>query len=102
MWRTAEPALIQAESYASVRYYVMLRLQFPPARRRSSGKERKDAQFGSNSESSPLNGGRTLCQGNPIPKHDTARLFQSTLAGWDPFGFHCWLRSWMTVDDATP
>jgi hypothetical protein len=39
---------------------------------------------------------------DPIPKHDTARLFQSSLAGWDPFGFYCWLRSWMTVNNATP
>lgn len=28
-------------------------------------------------------------EGTPFPKHDTARLFQSTLAGWDPFGFYC-------------
>jgi hypothetical protein len=25
----------------------------------------------------------------PFPKHDTARLFQSTLAGSDRFGIHC-------------
>jgi hypothetical protein len=27
-------------------------------------------------------------------KQDTARLFQSTLAGWDPFGFYRGWRSW--------
>ena len=29
------------------------------------------------------------CRIGTFPKHDTARLFQSTLAGWDPFGLHC-------------
>lgn len=31
---------------------------------------------------------RNLGQKGPFPKHDTARLFQSRLAGWDPFGIH--------------
>ena len=29
----------------------------------------------------------------PIPKHNTARLFQSRLPGWDPVGFYCLMRS---------
>jgi hypothetical protein len=54
----------------------------------------KDEPFSFWPESQPGISGQGL-----LPKHDTSRLFQSRLAGWDPFGFYCRVGSRSTVTD---